>query len=51
MPQMAPLNWILLYWFFLFIFTMIIIINYFNFFYTYKTIEKKYKKMQKNWSW
>nr|AXS66454.1 ATP synthase F0 subunit 8 [Cerambycidae sp. 5 KM-2017] len=51
MPQMAPLNWLILFIFFLSIFLLFNIINYFN---INMTPEKKYilkSKTLTNWKW
>nr|ALO70879.1 ATP synthase F0 subunit 8 [Rybaxis sp. 1 EF-2015] len=51
MPQMAPMNWLLLYFFFLLIFLMFNIMNYY-YYLNYKNKNLMNKKMiQKNWKW
>nr|UAV86090.1 ATP synthase F0 subunit 8 [Philus pallescens] len=52
MPQMAPLNWIILMFMFIMIFKLFNCLNYFSFFYypsTKTTILKK--KSPFNWKW
>nr|AYN50425.1 ATP synthase F0 subunit 8 [Ceratopus sp. CG351] len=51
MPQMAPMNWISLYILFLFLFIMMIIINYYSFLYTPKSIKTIKKAKKINWKW
>nr|YP_010350046.1 ATP synthase F0 subunit 8 [Metoecus javanus]QZQ53002.1 ATP synthase F0 subunit 8 [Metoecus cf. javanus JL-2021a]UOI84444.1 ATP synthase F0 subunit 8 [Metoecus javanus]UOI84457.1 ATP synthase F0 subunit 8 [Metoecus javanus]UOI84470.1 ATP synthase F0 subunit 8 [Metoecus javanus] len=51
MPQMAPLNWLTLMFFFLIVFTFFLIINYYTIMYMQK---KKFNKTQMtfmNWKW
>nr|YP_009271131.1 ATP synthase F0 subunit 8 [Sitophilus zeamais]ANW06510.1 ATP synthase F0 subunit 8 [Sitophilus zeamais]AOS50527.1 ATP synthase F0 subunit 8 [Sitophilus zeamais]QJA14876.1 ATP synthase F0 subunit 8 [Sitophilus zeamais]QKE47554.1 ATP synthase F0 subunit 8 [Sitophilus zeamais] len=51
MPQMAPMNWLILYIFFIVIFMNSIILNYFSFTYM-KSSEKKSKYIfLLNWKW
>nr|ALO70993.1 ATP synthase F0 subunit 8 [Pselaphinae sp. 3 EF-2015] len=51
MPQMSPMNWILLYLFFSFIFIMFNFLNYYYMIYNIK-FNKNYKIMNKlNWKW
>nr|AXS65372.1 ATP synthase F0 subunit 8 [Bostrichoidea sp. 9 KM-2017] len=51
MPQMAPLSWLTLFFYFTIIFLMINSLNYYNF--NYKSITNKFTKTQKkiNWKW
>nr|YP_009440938.1 ATP synthase F0 subunit 8 [Sinodendron yunnanense]AKN01375.1 ATP synthase F0 subunit 8 [Sinodendron yunnanense] len=51
MPQMAPMNWLIL--FFLFIITFIIFnsLNYFSFIYSPKLTTFKKKMSKLNWKW
>nr|QWZ46352.1 ATP synthase F0 subunit 8 [Pelecyphorus contortus] len=52
MPQMAPLNWLTLMIFFIMVFSMFNIMNYYSF--TYMIEPKKHKMMKKfkmNWKW
>nr|ARH54133.1 ATP synthase F0 subunit 8 [Bradybatus kellneri] len=51
MPQMAPINWLSLYFFFLFLFILTIIMNYYIFLYLPKTNTKKSNKILFNWKW
>nr|QNG56317.1 ATP synthase F0 subunit 8 [Palaestes scutellaris] len=50
MPQMAPLSWLSLFLFFVMIFIMFNIMNYFSFNYSIKP-KKFWKKFQINWKW
>nr|AYN50449.1 ATP synthase F0 subunit 8 [Corthylus rubricollis] len=51
MPQMGPLQWTSLFIYFLILFTMIIMMNYYMFLYnpTYKKINKI--SIYLNWKW
>nr|QNG56200.1 ATP synthase F0 subunit 8 [Pediacus taiwanensis] len=51
MPQMAPLNWLMLFFFFSFIFIMFNSLNYFSFKYKIKKIHSIKKPMNINWKW
>nr|ALO77588.1 ATP synthase F0 subunit 8 [Scraptia sp. SCR01] len=51
MPQMSPLNWISLMLFFLLIYIIINILNYFSLIYTNKLSFKKNKTINWNWKW
>nr|YP_009663639.1 ATP synthase F0 subunit 8 [Diorhabda carinata]QCW06684.1 ATP synthase F0 subunit 8 [Diorhabda carinata] len=51
MPQMMPLYWLTLMFFFLSIFFCFNNLNYFNFFYSIKMTETKINKMNFNWKW
>nr|ALO76971.1 ATP synthase F0 subunit 8 [Malachiinae sp. GENSP01] len=51
MPQMSPLNWILLLLFFSIIFIMINMINYFIMKYQNKNIKTLSKKEMNFWKW
>nr|ALO76763.1 ATP synthase F0 subunit 8 [Sciobius sp. SCI01] len=51
MPQMAPINWLTLYFLFITVFLMFIIINYFIFLYTPKMIKRKKITSKLNWKW
>nr|YP_010029659.1 ATP synthase F0 subunit 8 [Pimelocerus perforatus]QOU11165.1 ATP synthase F0 subunit 8 [Pimelocerus perforatus] len=51
MPQMAPLNWLSLYFFFFLMFILSIILNYYMFLYTPKKPTNKIKKISMNWKW
>nr|QAY82019.1 ATP synthase F0 subunit 8 [Omophoita sp. REN-2018] len=50
MPQMMPLNWISLMFFFIFCFIFINYMNYFNFMYMNKFSFKKINNHY-NWKW
>nr|AXS65011.1 ATP synthase F0 subunit 8 [Curculionoidea sp. 12 KM-2017] len=52
MPQMSPLSWISLYWFFIIIFIITMILTYYIF--TYNPIKKmslKSPQPKLNWKW
>nr|YP_010597237.1 ATP synthase F0 subunit 8 [Agriades orbitulus]WAK98822.1 ATP synthase F0 subunit 8 [Agriades orbitulus]WAK98835.1 ATP synthase F0 subunit 8 [Agriades orbitulus]WAK98848.1 ATP synthase F0 subunit 8 [Agriades orbitulus] len=52
MPQMMPINWMLSFLFFIWIFIMFNMLNYYIFFYKIKfNINKIYKKNKLNWKW
>nr|YP_009555977.1 ATP synthase F0 subunit 8 [Myllocerinus aurolineatus]QBF03604.1 ATP synthase F0 subunit 8 [Myllocerinus aurolineatus] len=51
MPQMAPINWLTLYFIFLSVFLMFIILNYYSFLYFPKTIKTPAKKLILSWKW
>nr|YP_009935560.1 ATP synthase F0 subunit 8 [Omosita colon]QNS37165.1 ATP synthase F0 subunit 8 [Omosita colon]QVG61289.1 ATP synthase F0 subunit 8 [Omosita colon] len=51
MPQMAPLNWLSLFFYFLMIFVMFNVINYYSFMYKIKTSKKNKKFIKYNWKW
>nr|AEP27616.1 ATP synthase F0 subunit 8 [Sitophilus granarius] len=51
MPQMAPMNWTLLFIFFIMIFMNLMIFNYFSIMYI-KPYNKNFKKYPSlNWKW
>nr|QUB07114.1 ATP synthase F0 subunit 8 [Donacia flemola] len=51
MPQMAPMNWTLIMMYFITMFILFNIMNYYNFLYKFKfmKLNKKFKKL--NWKW
>nr|AYW52184.1 ATP synthase F0 subunit 8 [Lamiinae sp. 1 ACP-2013] len=51
MPQMAPLNWLTLFLFFIMMFLFYNIYNYFNFNYSTKKIKFMKKSLLYNWKW
>nr|APX39943.1 ATP synthase F0 subunit 8 [Chaetocnema scheffleri] len=51
MPQMMPLNWILLLILTMIIFILFNNLNYFNFFYNINKNQLKKNKMNFNWKW
>nr|AML26791.1 ATP synthase F0 subunit 8 [Scarabaeidae sp. BMNH 1274753] len=51
MPQMAPLNWLMLFIYFCMIFMIFNIMNYYMFNYKIKNILFKKKKSIMNWKW
>nr|AXS65613.1 ATP synthase F0 subunit 8 [Cucujoidea sp. 43 KM-2017] len=51
MPQMAPLNWLMLFFYFTMIFIIFNILNYYMFLYQVKKETFKKSKFQINWKW
>nr|ALO70481.1 ATP synthase F0 subunit 8 [Cryptopleurum minutum] len=51
MPQMAPINWLFLFIFFIMIFMLFNSMNYFSFKYPIKSYKFSMKKTQMNWKW
>nr|ARH53769.1 ATP synthase F0 subunit 8 [Cercyon borealis] len=51
MPQMAPINWLFLFIFFIGIFMLFNSMNYFSFKYPIKSYQFKSKKTLMNWKW
>nr|AXA45529.1 ATP synthase F0 subunit 8 [Paederus fuscipes] len=51
MPQMAPLNWTILFIIFNMIFIIINVINYYSFLYPPKSYNIKKKTNKINWKW
>nr|AXS65973.1 ATP synthase F0 subunit 8 [Curculionoidea sp. 22 KM-2017] len=52
MPQMAPLNWLTLYFLFFMLLMIMIIMNYFTFLYEpINHLNKKSMKHTINWKW
>nr|YP_010010058.1 ATP synthase F0 subunit 8 [Sipalinus gigas]QNS38616.1 ATP synthase F0 subunit 8 [Sipalinus gigas] len=51
MPQMAPLSWLILYFFFILIFFMFNAVNYFTFLYKPNKPAPSPKKIKLNWKW
>nr|ADO60459.1 ATP synthase F0 subunit 8 [Zeugophora sp. BMNH 840207] len=51
MPQMAPMNWLTLFFYFCIIFLMLNSLNYFSFSYKVKFMKKKKKMNFLNWKW
>nr|QAY81980.1 ATP synthase F0 subunit 8 [Aristobrotica sp. REN-2018] len=51
MPQMMPLNWISLMFFFIFLFYLFNNLNYFNFKYTPKYLKLKKTTLKYIWKW
>nr|YP_009995913.1 ATP synthase F0 subunit 8 [Spondylis buprestoides]QNQ64864.1 ATP synthase F0 subunit 8 [Spondylis buprestoides] len=51
MPQMAPLNWLNLFFWFLIIFLMFNSINYFMIYYNIKKSKITKNKLNYNWKW
>nr|AND96632.1 ATP synthase F0 subunit 8 [Drepanocerus kirbyi] len=51
MPQMAPINWLMLMIYFSIIFMMFNSMNYYSFNYTIKSINTFKKIMKVNWKW
>nr|QNG56265.1 ATP synthase F0 subunit 8 [Platisus zelandicus] len=51
MPQMGPLSWLTLFFFFISIFIMYNIMNYFSFIYPIKTFKTLKSSIKINWKW
>nr|YP_009731710.1 ATP synthase F0 subunit 8 [Carpophilus dimidiatus]QHR79658.1 ATP synthase F0 subunit 8 [Carpophilus dimidiatus] len=51
MPQMAPLSWLLLFIYFIIIFFMFNVLNYFSFLYKIKTFKSKKQPIKFSWKW
>nr|AXS65943.1 ATP synthase F0 subunit 8 [Scarabaeoidea sp. KM-2017] len=51
MPQMAPLNWLILFFFFTMIYLIFNMLNYFIFQYNIKSSLKIKKQNKINWKW
>nr|AJG02507.1 ATP synthase F0 subunit 8 [Tychus niger] len=51
MPQMAPMNWLMLFFMFMMIFLMFNCFNYFNFMKTYKNNLKSKSNLNIIWKW
>nr|AML26277.1 ATP synthase F0 subunit 8 [Nitidulidae sp. BMNH 1274330] len=51
MPQMAPLNWLTLFIYFIIIFFLFNMLNYFSFIYKIKKTHIKTNKISFNWKW
>nr|YP_010988591.1 ATP synthase F0 subunit 8 [Pteroptyx malaccae]WOR80735.1 ATP synthase F0 subunit 8 [Pteroptyx malaccae] len=51
MPQMAPLSWLNLFIFFIIIFMLFNVMNYFSLIYKNNNIKKENKKTIITWKW
>nr|QWB85667.1 ATP synthase F0 subunit 8 [Mantitheus pekinensis] len=51
MPQMAPLNWLILMFFFITVFKLFNCMNYYSFLYQPKTKLLPKIQMKLNWKW
>nr|AND96409.1 ATP synthase F0 subunit 8 [Phalops ardea] len=51
MPQMAPINWLMLLFYFSMIFMIFNVLNYYAFNYTIKSLSFKKKSSIMNWKW
>nr|YP_009674545.1 ATP synthase F0 subunit 8 [Glenea cantor]QDC34922.1 ATP synthase F0 subunit 8 [Glenea cantor] len=51
MPQMAPLSWLTLFFFFISIFFLFNIMNFYMFNYSPKELKKEKKSTSFNWKW
>nr|QNP09983.1 ATP synthase F0 subunit 8 [Ochthebius sp. IBE<ESP> AN292] len=51
MPQMAPLNWIMLFFMFTMIFMLFNSMNYFSFMYKNMKYNTKKHNLKNNWKW
>nr|ALO70516.1 ATP synthase F0 subunit 8 [Dexiogyia corticina] len=52
MPQMAPMNWLTLFFYFSVLFILFNFLNYFSFMYSAKKlVSKKSNNYTNNWKW
>nr|AML25997.1 ATP synthase F0 subunit 8 [Staphylinidae sp. BMNH 1274240] len=51
MPQMAPLNWLILFMMFILIFLIFNFMNYYSYLYTPKYFKPSTKMFKINWKW
>nr|YP_010968318.1 ATP synthase F0 subunit 8 [Parapoynx fluctuosalis]WNN67136.1 ATP synthase F0 subunit 8 [Parapoynx fluctuosalis] len=51
MPQMMPINWLISIFFFIIVFLMFNIMNYYIFINKNKITNKNFKKYNLNWKW
>nr|AWN56197.1 ATP synthase F0 subunit 8 [Colaspis sp. DPP-2018]AWN56266.1 ATP synthase F0 subunit 8 [Glena unipennaria] len=51
MPQMSPLNWLILFIFFFFMLIIFCIMNFFSLNYNPNMNKFNMKNIQKNWKW
>nr|AOY39083.1 ATP synthase F0 subunit 8 [Ericmodes sylvaticus] len=51
MPQMAPLSWLMLLFFFITVFLIFNSMNYFSFLYKIKTSKISKNLLKYNWKW
>nr|AXS65473.1 ATP synthase F0 subunit 8 [Nitidulidae sp. KM-2017] len=51
MPQMAPLNWLALFIYFIIIFILFNVMNYFSFLYKIKSPKTTKNKIMFSWKW
>nr|AYR05142.1 ATP synthase F0 subunit 8 [Coleoptera sp. ACP-2013] len=51
MPQMAPLNWLSLFFYFLLAFLIFNTLNYFTFIKSCQTLSSTSQKKKINWKW
>nr|ALO71064.1 ATP synthase F0 subunit 8 [Aleocharinae sp. 6 EF-2015] len=51
MPQMAPMNWMTLFFMFIIIFMIFNSLNYFSFMYSPKTSKQEKTHSSINWKW
>nr|YP_010960287.1 ATP synthase F0 subunit 8 [Rhynchophorus phoenicis]WNH29320.1 ATP synthase F0 subunit 8 [Rhynchophorus phoenicis] len=51
MPQMAPLNWTMMYMYFIILFLFFSILNFYLFTYKPSFFEKSNKKINNSWKW
>nr|ARH55067.1 ATP synthase F0 subunit 8 [Lordithon exoletus] len=51
MPQMAPMNWLMLFLYFTILFLLFNSINYFSFSYTPQSYKLNLKNKLINWKW
>nr|ALO76851.1 ATP synthase F0 subunit 8 [Timarcha goettingensis] len=51
MPQMMPLNWLILFIYFIMVFLMFNILNFYSFIYKIKLSDNLKNKIKFNWKW
>nr|QUB07192.1 ATP synthase F0 subunit 8 [Syneta adamsi] len=51
MPQMAPMNWLMLFFYFISIFLLFNLTNYFMFMYNNKNKMSYHHSIKLNWKW
>nr|YP_009937362.1 ATP synthase F0 subunit 8 [Trigonopterus tanimbarensis]QNT26833.1 ATP synthase F0 subunit 8 [Trigonopterus tanimbarensis] len=51
MPQMAPMNWTMLYMFMILLFMLVLLINYSTIIYQPLSAKTKYVNNKPNWKW
>nr|YP_010585994.1 ATP synthase F0 subunit 8 [Agapetus zniachtl]UZZ43730.1 ATP synthase F0 subunit 8 [Agapetus zniachtl] len=51
MPQMMPLNWVILFIYFMFIYILLMIFNYYNYTPSFTNKSKFFNFKNINWKW
>nr|AXS65663.1 ATP synthase F0 subunit 8 [Cucujoidea sp. 41 KM-2017] len=51
MPQMAPMNWVILFVYFIMVFMMVNVMVYFSFLYQPKQAQQNKSPLKINWKW